>query len=95
MMVRLEENTMTKRDQIVAGKFLAAAALTGVALAIPQAAEASCIDQYGSDINDCTNARSACLNDPDYSFWTGTCNLQYLNCATGAELWFGGCILSS
>ena len=82
------------RDRLVAGKFLTAGAIATAAVAIPQVVEGvgPCQERWQQDLLLCANARDECLNDPNYSFWTGTCNLQYVACTLGADLLLAVCL---
>jgi hypothetical protein len=73
-------------------KLLIACVIAVASFGVARQAEASsCSDQFSTDILLCSGMRTSCLNDPGYSFWTGTCNLQYGGCILAAELLFGAC----
>ena len=73
-------------------RMIIALVIAAASFGVTRQAEASpCSDQFSTDILLCANMRTDCLNDPDYSFWTGTCNLQYAGCILAAELLFGVC----
>lgn len=68
------------------------AVICGVGAARPaQAGE--CFDQLTKDITACLNVRDQCINTT--SWWTRTCNLEYLVCSTGAEYAYADCNLSA
>jgi hypothetical protein len=77
---------MRARTLVVAGL------LAGATLGAARPSEATvCFDQLMSDTSACLASRDSCLENS--SFWTRTCNLQYLACETGAELAYADCMV--
>lgn len=72
------------RETLVAGKFLTAAAIAGMTMVAPRPVAADCRDYFNQDIANCASQSDACFNDPNWSWWTSTCNIQYLACLDAA-----------
>jgi hypothetical protein len=71
---------------------LVACMIAGASFGTARPADASpCWDGLMSDTAACLGSRSSCLASS--SFWTSTCNLQYLACETGAELAYADCMV--
>lgn len=77
-----------------AAKFLLATTFVfAYAIASPQvlSAQSECRKTLEEDVAACISQKDECFNDPDWSWWTSTCNLEYVLCVDTATLLYLYC----